>query len=164
MSLDCNEIIPGRFWVGACLQPNDVILLRQMGITTIISLQSPDDLLFCGISEKSIARACADSHIELRRAPVQDFNRVALSERLPHCVNQVENALAGEGARVYLHCTAGVNRAPTVAAALLMCQRGMRAQEAFDFVSARRRCSPYLAVLEAFDPSPTPTPNLLPGS
>jgi len=154
MSLDCDEIIPGRLWVGAYVRPQDVQELREMGVTTVVNLQSTDDYAYWGISETEVNRAFAASGIELRRAPVQDFNKEAMEERLPHCVAEVERALASEDACVYLHCTAGVNRSPTVAAALLMCEQGMTAREAFDFVNARRRCSPYLEVLERFEPPP----------
>jgi protein-tyrosine phosphatase len=53
------------------------------------------------------------------------------------------------GRRVYLHCNAGMNRAPTIAIAYLHVHRQLPLHEARDFVKARRHCVPYMTVLEA---------------
>jgi protein-tyrosine phosphatase len=77
----------------------------------------------------------------------------------PHCDDQALAvrlsdivALLGEllcaGERVYLHCNAGMNRAPTVAIAYLHRHHSMSLSEARDFVKQRRHCVPYMLVLE----------------
>ena len=53
------------------------------------------------------------------------------------------------GERVYLHCNAGMNRAPTIAIAYLHVHHAMPLLEARDFVKTRRACLPYMTVLEA---------------
>lgn len=153
MLMDCNEIIPDRLWVGCMIRPEDVRLLIQMGITHIVSLQSDEDLSNYGISLKKLLKACAEARMELRRVPTYDFNKDAMSKNLAQSVAELESALEPRWARVYLHCTAGVNRSPTVAAAYLMRSRNMAAREAYDYVSARRHCSPELAILEEYSES-----------
>jgi protein-tyrosine phosphatase len=151
MMLDCNEIIQDRLWVGGFVRPEDVPLLRQMEITSILSLQSDWDLASCSISLKKLSNAYAKAEIDLHRIPTEDFNKEALAANLPQGVEALERALTPRWAKVYVHCTAGFNRGPTLAAAYLIKVRGLSAQEAYDYVTSRRYCVPYLATLEAYE-------------
>jgi protein-tyrosine phosphatase len=150
MPPDYTEILPRRLWVGSFVRPDDVARLRDLGITTIISLQSDDDLRNYFISFEELLNACFDAGIELRRIPIQDFDRDALAWNLPRCVRELEAALARPSARVYLHCTAGKNRAPTAAAAYLIRAQGIPPPEALEYLRARRQCQPYRSVLEDY--------------
>jgi protein-tyrosine phosphatase len=150
MILDCNEIIPGRLWIGSRVRAGDVKLLKQMGITTVVNLQTDADLSDSGISFKKLLKAYSEAEIEIRRVPVIDFDSRDLAERLPLCVSEVEAVLTPRWTRVYLHCTAGVNRSPTTAAAYLIRSQGMTALEAYDSVRDRRYCDPDLDVLERY--------------
>jgi protein-tyrosine phosphatase len=108
--LDCSEIIPGRLWVGAYVCADDVPELKQIGITTVFSLQTDEDLRHYGISLKELSRSYLDAGIEFHRLPTEDFNREALACNLPEAVAQVEALLSHPGTKLYLHCTAGVTR------------------------------------------------------
>jgi len=153
MILDCSEIVPEKLWVGAFVQLDDVPLLRQMGVTTVVSLQSDKDAATCGVPVKKLLNAYSKAEIELRRVATPDFDHGALAANLDQSVAEIEAALAPRWAKVYLHCTAGINRAPTAAAAFLVRARGCSAQEAYEFVRARRHCSPYLEVLQNYEMS-----------
>jgi len=73
--------------------------------------------------------------------PVIDFDRAELRRKLPQCVAALSDLLdAGEP--VYLHCTAGVNRSPTVAAAFLHWKRGWDLDQAVAHLQAVRNCCP----------------------
>jgi protein-tyrosine phosphatase len=151
MILDCNEIITDRLWVGSYIRPEDVRFLRQMEITSILSLQSDRDLAIYNINLKKLLKAYALAQIELRRIPTPDFDKQALAANLPQAVEELENALAPRWGRAYVHCTAGINRGPTLAAAYLIKVTGMSAQEAYDYLVARRDCSPYLEILQEYE-------------
>jgi protein-tyrosine phosphatase len=153
MMLDCSEMLENRLWVGSYVRPQEVKFLKQMEITIILSLQSDQDLSYYDISVNKLLEACAQAGIELRRIPIEDFDRQALSANLPAAVDDLEDALAQPGARIYMHCTAGINRGPTLAAAYLIKNRGFSAKEAYDYVLNRRPCSPYLATLEEYEAS-----------
>jgi protein-tyrosine phosphatase len=153
MILDCSEVLPDRLWVGTFVRPEDVPFLRQMGMTTVISLQSDHDLETYNIHFKKLLKACDEAQIELRRIDTPDFDQNALAANLDRSVAELEAALAPRWTKVYLHCTAGINRSPTVAAAYLIRARGCSAREAYEFVTARRHCCPYLTVLEKFEAS-----------
>jgi len=147
MIFDSNEIMPGKLWIGSYPSPADVEQLRRWNIVTVISLQSDEDLSFYGISTDALKGACADSGISYRRVPIRDFNQVALAGELTRAVDEVARALENPEARAYLHCTAGINRAPTVGCAYLIRWHGKSALEAYQFVTARRHCRPYFSVL-----------------
>ena len=150
MTLDCNEIIEDRLWVGSYLRPEDVKQLIRMDITTVISLQDEKDVAGKGIFTKKLFKAFGEADILFRQVAIKDFDKGDLRQNLPECVAELEAALKPRAARVYLHCTAGVNRAPTVAAAYMIRSLGMPAQDACDFIVARRYCQPYLDVLQEY--------------
>lgn len=153
MNIDCNEMIPDRLWVGGYLRPEDAGLLAKQLISTVLSLQTDEDLAVYGIQIKKLLKAYQAADIELRRVPIPDFDKESLVANLPLCVSELEEALKPEWARVYLHCTAGLNRSPTVAAAYLIRSGNMSAKEAYDYVTARRHCSPSLELLEKYEES-----------
>ncbi len=150
MTIDCCEIIPNRLWVGGLVYPEDIRLLAEMGITHVVSLQSDDDLSTFGISIERLLEAYVQARIELRRVATRDFDREALAKSLAPGVQQLASALEPLRTRVYCHCTAGINRSPTVVAAYLMWSRGMSPEAACDVVAERRHCSPDLSVLRKF--------------
>ena len=143
MIFDCTEIISGKLLVGCYVRPEDVEVLRQLEVTFILNLQSEWDLANCSISMKKLLAACDLAKIELHRIPVPDFDRHALGIQLPQAVEEMEIALAPNSGKAYVHCTAGINRGPTLAAAYLIKAAGLTAQEAYDYVIARRNCNPY---------------------
>ena len=151
MLFDYDEIIPGRLCVGTFVRPEDVRHLEDIGTTCIVSLQTDDDLAAYGVSLVDVLRACRDAGIEPRRVSTPDFDQGALAVKLPLCVAELEAAIAPKSARVYLHCTAGINRSPTTAAAFLIRSRGYTAQEAYVYVVSRRDCEPYLEILERYE-------------
>ena len=153
--LDCDEIVPERLWVGAYPQTGDMRDFRRMAISTVVSLQDQRDMASLGISLKKMSGAYLQAGIEFRQVEVRDFDKTDLLEKLSRCVEELEAALAPRSARVYLHCTAGLNRAPTAAAAYLMRAQKMSARQAYDYIVARRYCRPHLDVLEKYAASLT---------
>ena len=148
--LDCDEIIPERLWVGAYPRAEDLSEFRSMAISAVISLQDQKDAAGLGISVKKMTGAYTQAGIEFRHVEVRDFDKADLLEKLARCVDALDAALAQGSARVYLHCTAGLNRAPTAAAAFLIRSQGMSARQAYDYVVARRYCRPHLDVLDRY--------------
>ncbi|KAJ8426913.1 hypothetical protein Cgig2_014379 [Carnegiea gigantea] len=111
--------------VGSCLQsPEDVDKLRSIGVRTIFCLQQDPDLeypheiliLYFGVDINAIreyARKYDD--IEHIRAEIRDFDGFDLRLRLPTVVSILHNAVNRNGGITYVHCTAGMGRAPAVA-------------------------------------------------
>ncbi|MCR4411459.1 MAG: dual specificity protein phosphatase family protein [Thermoguttaceae bacterium] len=147
---DLDEILPNLF-VGACPRSVDDIdwLNRKYGVTAVLNLQTEEDFDYWGIDWPCLAEGYRRRNMEVRRVPVRDFDRQHLRERLPECV-RVLDSLIQAGHRVYVHCSAGINRSPSSVIAYLHWCRGLSFDEAVEHVLARRACDPYFeAVLEA---------------
>src|SRR5882762_990726 len=56
--------------------------------------------------------------------------------------------LVDAGERIYLHCTGGLNRAPTAAIAYLHAREGLSLEAARDTVKRARHCVPYMRALQ----------------
>lgn len=140
--MDYNRILP-EIVVGSYPQSADDIdrLKRDSGITAVFNLQTDEDLRYLGLDWDSLQAHYAACGIEPRRVPVRDFDPVDLREKLPECV-RVLNQLLAAGHSVYVHCTAGAGRSPTVVIAYLHWCRGWDLDEAVAHVTHCRPCSP----------------------
>jgi len=69
-----------------------------------------------------------------------------LREKLLECVDTLVQLLAA-GHTVYLHCTAGIGRSPTVAIGYLHCHLGWQLDAAVRYVKQVRQCSPHVEAL-----------------
>lgn len=147
LTLSCDEVTDGVY-VGTYPQtPEDIRHLKQtLGVTAVLSLQDDGDLDALGVRWDLLQRAYQASGIVAVREPVKDFSPRALFERLADCVERLEQ-LVGAGHRVYVHCTAGINRSPTVVIAWLHVHRGLPVEEATATVTGRRECWPFPEVL-----------------
>lgn len=144
---ECSEILP-HLLVGEYPTPDDAEWLRvHCGVTAVLSLQDDADLASKGLALADIERAYGTHAVDFHRLPVPDCDMDYLAVRLDDIVARLDELLRG-GARVYLHCNAGMNRAPTVAIAYLHVHHDMPLRAARDFVKARRHCVPYMQVLE----------------
>jgi len=150
MIFDWNEILQDRLWVGSFVRPEDVRLLEQMKISTVLSLQSDQDIASYSIPTDRLLKAYASAKIQYRRVAIPDFDTQALSAMLASAVEELETALEPSEARVYVHCTAGINRSPTLAAAYLIKHKHLSAREAYEYLMNQRQCSPYLVVLQEY--------------
>lgn len=120
------RIRPALF-VGPSVHPADLPRLRRAGITAILSLQEPDQDLPLAAIER-MRQSCAP-HIELHNLAVPDYDPHALIARLAHILPLLRDLLA-RARVVYLHCSEGVNRAPSVALAHLMRSEGLGIDDA----------------------------------
>jgi len=126
--------------VGPCPEdPDDYDQLKAERITAILNLQSPDDR-----GERTLAgveSAAKSAHIEFRNVPVTDFDSLDLKLKLPRCVRMLDE-LVRAGHRVYVHCTAGVTRSPTVIAAYLHWELGWPLEKSLERLHEARNCCP----------------------
>ena len=148
MSLNYDEILP-ELIVGSCPDSyQDILEIKDAGATALLSLQTDQDLAERGLSWSDVEDWCRAAGILARREPVRDFDPENLAERLPDCARTLDE-LISSGHRVYLHCTAGVNRSPSVAIAWLVWKRGKTLEEAYGFVTRRRYAEPNLHTIRA---------------
>jgi protein-tyrosine phosphatase len=143
-----SAILP-ELLVGEYPNPQDATWLRdELGVTAVVCLQDEADLWSKDVELPALRRAYAETGIGFHHVPVPDCDTVTLDRRLEEIVSLLD-ALLREGARVYLHCNGGLNRAPTAAIAYLHVHRGLSLHEARDHVKQYRHCAPFMTVLEA---------------
>lgn len=135
-------------WVGPCPDsPEKIRALGQRGITGLVSVQTDGDLGAMGMSWPLLWRFLMAQQIASTRFPIEDFDDLSLVRGLPGAVAAVQEMRAA-GRVTYLHCTAGLNRSPTVAIAWLVQHQGHALDLAWDQVNARRPVVPNRAALE----------------
>lgn len=126
----------------------DIDRLRlESGITAVLNLQTDDDMRAVKLDWKPLEAHYRKSGIQLCRVPVRDFDPVDLRKKLPECVRTLDQLLAASHS-VYLHCTLGAARSPTVAIAYLCWCRGWDLDEAVTYVKTRWQCSPNLEAVQ----------------
>ena len=86
---------------------------------------------------------CAAVGVEHVRRPTRDFDAASLRLSIPTAVAALETSVYA-GRRVYVHCTAGLGRAPAVAIAFLYWfdPRGLTLDAAYAAVTSKRPCGP----------------------
>ena len=119
-----------------------------MGITGVFSLQTDEDFRNWGIDFAALEKASYDIDLQIVRHPVIDFDDEDLKARLLSAVDTVHRMIA-VGHRLYLHCTAGRERAPSVAVAYLCKHKKMTLRQAVSLMKSERECSPKQDIIEA---------------
>jgi protein-tyrosine phosphatase len=141
----CPDLI-----VGSCLQtPEDVDKLQKIGVKTIFCLQQNPDLEYFGVDIKAIqeyTKTCDD--IQHIRARIRDFDAFDLRMRLPTVVSTLYNAISRNGGVAYIHCTAGLGRAPAVALAYMFWVQGYKLSEAHNLLMSKRPCFPKVEAIK----------------
>jgi protein-tyrosine phosphatase len=153
-----HAFVHERLAVGEYPTPEDAAWLRESAaISAVVCLQDDADLDRKGLSLHALERAYAAHAIGFHRVPIADGDAEALRARLDETVALVA-ALLARGERVYVHCNAGLNRAPTIAVAYLHVHHGHALDAACRLVKASRACVPYMRMLVAHYGGEVPSP------
>lgn len=126
----------------------DVARLATMKVTAVLSLQSDEDFKTHGINLKKLQSAYNYNKITLHRFPILDFDEIDLGKRLAEPVHALHGLLT-QGHRIYVHCNAGVCRAPATVLGYLCHYRGMSIDQGLDYIRQQRpQANPYLAAVK----------------
>lgn len=124
-------------------KPEDIDHLKhEENVAYILNLQQDRDIEYWGVDFQAILRRCQELGIQHMRRPARDFDPDSLRSGLPKAVSSLEWAISDGKGRVYVHCTAGLGRAPAVAVAYLYWFCGMDLNKAYAFLTAKRPCGP----------------------
>jgi protein-tyrosine phosphatase len=141
------QILPTLFLGSQPRSAEEIDRLREeLGITAVCNLQTDDDMRAVNVVWEPLDAHYRTSGIKLCRVPVRDFDPVDLREKLPDCVRVLRHLFAA-GHIVYLHCTAGAGRSPTVAIAYLQWCLGWKLDQAVAHVKERWECSPNIEAI-----------------
>ncbi|XP_059628392.1 phosphoglucan phosphatase DSP4, amyloplastic isoform X1 [Cornus florida] len=150
LGMNFNFIRPDLI-VGSCLQtPDDVDKLRGIGVKTIFCLQQDPDLEYFGVDITAIRKyATIYDDIQHLRAEIRDFDSFDLRMRLPAVVSKLHKAVNRNGGITYVHCTAGMGRAPAAALTYMFWVQGYKLNEACDLLLSKRSCFPKLDAIKS---------------
>jgi hypothetical protein len=120
-------------------------LRRETGITAVLNIHTDDDMRAVNLDFPPLQEHYQTCTVILRRAPMVE-EQIELRAKLCVAIEALE-ALLAQGHIVYLHCTAGIGRAPTVAIGYLHSCLGWKFEDAVAHVKMRRQCAPHLEAL-----------------
>ena len=130
--------------VGSCpREPSDLDALRvATRVSAVLSLQHDECLEKQGIDDPWQVRYGRRIGLAMARCPLRDFDPADQRRGLPAAVRALHDLLR-QGHRVYVHGTAGINRAPRVVLAYLTWVEGTSLEEAMTLlVHARPEVCP----------------------
>jgi protein-tyrosine phosphatase len=144
--MDYAQILSGLF-IGSHPQAIDDIerLRLESAVTAVLNLQTDEDMRSVKLDWRPLEVHYQVSGIDLLRLPVKE-EQIELREKLPECVRTLAGLITA-GRTVYLHCTPGVGRSPTVAIGYLHWSLGWGFDAAVCHVKQARHCSPHLDAL-----------------
>jgi hypothetical protein len=105
--------ITANIVIGICpMAPDDLRRIHsEARVSGVLSLQHDDCLAYWGINYAMMYRTGTGLGLMMERCPIRDFDVPDMRRRLPAAILMLANMLA-HGHRVYVHCTAGMGRAP----------------------------------------------------
>lgn len=128
----------------------DVDRLKKMRVTAVVSLQSDNDFVIHNINWPRLTATYQQAGIEVQRFGIEDFNEADLLDKADQPIVALARLL-GVGHSVYVHCNAGICRAPATVIGYLSVYRDMSPEQALKYVrQSRPQVNPYMrAVNEA---------------
>ena len=125
--------IEENIFVGTC--PGnliDVQRLKQAGITAVMNLQTKSDYVDLGIDWPRLESHYHQSNIAIYALPIIDHDDDDLTAKLPTAAATLADIVA-RGHRVYVHCTAGMQRSPSVVIGYLAWHRKLSLEDLREF-------------------------------
>ncbi|CAN6463259.1 unnamed protein product [Victoria cruziana] len=124
-------------------KPEDIDHLnKEMNVGYVINLQQDKDIEYWGIDLQSIISRCQELGVCHTRRPARDFDPDSLRMQLPGAVSSLDHAISQGRGRVYVHCTAGLGRAPAVAISYMFWFHDMDLETAYNALVSKRPCGP----------------------
>ncbi|XP_075512589.1 phosphoglucan phosphatase LSF2, chloroplastic-like [Primulina tabacum] len=117
-------------------------LKEEQTVGYILNLQQDRDVEYWGIDLQSIIERSTKLGISHMRRPAKDFDPESLRLGLPEAISLLEWAISEGNGRVYVHCTAGLGRAPAVAIGYMYWFCNINLNTAYDTLTSKRPCGP----------------------
>lgn len=111
-SLNWGDITP-HIVIGSCPISTDDLkrIHAEAKVSAVFSLQHNDCLNYWGIDYRAMSRNAKKLGLTMARCPIRDFDIPDMRRQLPDAISKLAELLAA-GHRTYVHCTAGLGRAP----------------------------------------------------
>lgn len=139
--------VTARLYIGS--RPETIadieILQKILAITAVLNLQTDEDMAAVGLNWPPLESHYSTCSVRLWRMPMKE-DQAVIREKVCACVEALDGLVAA-GNTVYLHCTSGIGRAPTVAIGYLYRCLGWQMDAAVRYVRQVRQCSPHVEAL-----------------
>jgi predicted protein tyrosine phosphatase len=137
-SLNWNEIRTDVV-IGSCpMTVTDIDrICEATGANALLSLQSDECRAAFAIDYEALKEHAAVRNVRMANTPMLDFNPPDQRLRLPEAVRALTILLAA-GHKVYVHCTAGINRSPLAVLGYLVFVELVSPEEALAFIRQAR--------------------------
>ena len=114
----------------------DIDYLQSIGITQIISMLQPSEVISLGLEREQ--EICESKDILFKEFPIEDRSVPSLA-LMRHVVEEIIDDIQC-GQHIVVHCRGGIGRAGTLASCVLI-GLGSRPDRAIEIVSDARGCS-----------------------
>lgn len=129
-------------WVGpAPLTPGDYQGLAQLGIQEVLCLQTESESMALGVDPVDAVRMARNAGLGFQRVAIRDYDVRSMAAEVPSAVRKLLYLLQQDRV-VYVHCAAGINRAPTVVAGALALRHSLTGEQACSWVVALHPSAP----------------------
>lgn len=146
------QVRPHLLFGSAPQGEEDIDDLARRGVTGVLCLETDEDIAEYGFQWSQVSDWYSARGIAAHRVPILDFSPGAIVAHLDNALGAIA-ALVADGRTVYVHCSEGISRSPTVVIAHLVKAEGLSLAEAVDIVSAARPVvNPYPQALNAIAP------------
>lgn len=137
-SLNWGEVTP-KILVGSCpMTPMDLERIsRSAGVSAVLSLQHDGCLAYWGIDYRQMVSRAERLGLVMARSPMRDFDIVDQRRNLPRAVATLFG-LQNRGHLTYVHCTAGLGRAPLTVLSYLVWIEGLSPEDAIQLIRRGR--------------------------
>jgi protein-tyrosine phosphatase len=144
--MELAQVLPQLFVGSHPRTLSDIERLRGLAVTAVLNLQTDEDMASVDLLWQPLEEQYRRGPLRLVRFPVKE-EQEEMAAKFSHCVRVLEGLLS-ENHTVYLHCTAGIARSPTVAIGHLHWGLGWEWNSAVAHLKQlREKCSPHLDAL-----------------
>jgi hypothetical protein len=137
-SLNWVEITP-RILVGTCPMTTADLerIVAETGASAVLSVQHDDCLTYWDIDYPEMRTHGEKLGLRMARSPMRDFDIPDQRRNLAQAVRALAD-LQSRGHRTYVHCTAGLGRAPLTVLSYLAWVEGLSPEEAIGLINRGR--------------------------
>jgi atypical dual specificity phosphatase len=133
-SLNWGEITP-ELVIGSCpMTVDDLERIRvDADVSAVLSVQHDECLAYWSIDYEAMLAAGQELGLAMDRCPIRDFDIADMRRRLPAAIGALHSFQARKH-RTYVHCTAGLGRAPLTVLGYLTLVAGHDPEEVIQWI------------------------------
>ncbi len=144
--MNLNQVLPKSSSPYPETTETSITYCKKSASPAVLNLQTDEDMKRLECDWRKLHTHYRRSTIVVRRVPVRDFDAEELRKMLPDCVRAL-NELLRKGHTVYVHCTSGIGRSPSVVITYLNWIQQYELEKAAQVVQKCRPCSPNLEAI-----------------